>query len=229
MPRLAIDYSKTIIYRIICKNPTITDCYVGSTTDFKSRKKNHKTCCNNKNSKDYNLNVYTFIRDNNGWDNWDMIEIEKYKAIDQPDQAKRERYWLEFYSATLNSQVPSQTNEEYFKKYRETHKEQIKEQQKECNTEYYIINKTQIKEQRKEFYEQNKERLLEEKKEYYNKNKERLLEYKKIYCEKNKEKIKEKMTCNCGSICRKSDISKHIKSKKHQSFLLNISSNNLCA
>ena len=42
MPRLPIDYSKTIIYRIVCKNPEIKDCYVGQTTDFTSRKSCHK-------------------------------------------------------------------------------------------------------------------------------------------------------------------------------------------
>ncbi len=42
MPRNEIDYSKTIIYKIVCNDLTITDCYVGSTTDFKTRKAAHK-------------------------------------------------------------------------------------------------------------------------------------------------------------------------------------------
>jgi len=238
MPRVPIDYSKTIIYRIVCKDPTIIDCYVGATTDIKSRKYSHKSNCNNNKSRDYNLNVYTFIREHNGWDNFDMIEIEKYNAKDQQDQARRERYWLEYYKATLNQQTPSQTNQEYNDNHKEQHIEynrQHTEQKKEYNTKYHIINKEQIKEQRSGFYQQNKERLLQEKKEYYIKNKENILEkykepQKEYYC-KNKEQILEKasqkITCKCGSICRKSDITKHNKTKKHQSFVLNICSNNL--
>jgi hypothetical protein len=193
MPRVPIDYSKTIIYRIVCKDPTITDCYVGSTTDFKSRKTKHKSVCDNDDA-----NVYQFIREHNGWDNFDMIEIEKYNAIDKPDQARRERYWLETYGAILNSYIPSRSRKEY----REKNKEQLLEKQKE----YYKENKEQLLEKQKEY-----------KKEYYEKNKEQLLE-----------KAKGKMTCVCGSVCNRSDISRHNKSKKHQLFVLNICSNNLC-
>ena len=186
MPRLSIDYSKTIMYRIVCKDPTITDCYVGSTTDFTKRKNQHKYNCNNKMHKKYNLNVYKFIREHNGWDNFNMLEIEKYNAIDKADQSKQERYWLENFQATLNIVIPSRTDEEY------------REQ-----------NKEQIAEKNKEFYEQNKEQILEKRKEYREKNKEQI-----------KEKKKEKITCVCGSIYNKNNLSHHLKSKKHQSFLI---------
>ena len=61
MPKQPIDYSKTIIYRIVCKNPEIKDCYIGSTTDFKSRKQKHKSNCNRETSKEFNLKVYKNI------------------------------------------------------------------------------------------------------------------------------------------------------------------------
>ena len=41
MPRLAIDYSKAQIYRIVCKNPKITDCFIGSTTNLTHMRSNH--------------------------------------------------------------------------------------------------------------------------------------------------------------------------------------------
>ena len=82
MPRKDIDYSNTIIYRIVCKDTSITDCYVGHTTNFINRKNGHKTKCNNEKDKNYNLNVYQFIRDNGNWENWDMIEIERCNAIE---------------------------------------------------------------------------------------------------------------------------------------------------
>lgn len=42
-----------------------------------------------------------------------------------------------------------------------------------------------------------------------------------IYREKHKEKIKEKMTCDCGSIFRILDKSKHYKTLKHINFINN--------
>ena len=32
MPRIAMDYNKTIMYRIVCNDLEIKDCYVGHTT-----------------------------------------------------------------------------------------------------------------------------------------------------------------------------------------------------
>jgi hypothetical protein len=157
MPKQPINYHKTIIYRIVCKNPEIKDCYVGSTTDFKSRKQHHKNTCNCATTKGYNFNVYTFIREHNGWDNWNMLEIEKYKATDQPDQAKRERYWLEFYSATLNSVIPSRTKQEYSKGYYEENKQEILE----YNKIYKEENKEEILEYNKKYREVNKEQITE--------------------------------------------------------------------
>jgi len=201
MPRVPIDYSKTIIYRIVCKYPTITDCYVGATTDFKSRKRQHKSRCNNEKTKMYNANVYTFIREHNGWDNFDMIEIEKYNAKDQQDQARRERYWLETYGATLNTVIPSRT----VKEYRNENKEQLSEYLKN----YQIINKTILKEQRKNYREINKDKIIEQQKEYIKQQKEKIL-------------------CECGAICSKAGLNIHKKKQKHIKLMLNIGPNNLC-
>ena len=168
MPRLPIDYSKTIIYRIVCKDPTIKDCYVGSTTDFKSRKSGHKTTCNTISNKDHNVKVYQFIRDNGGWNNWDMVEIEKYNAIDKLDQRKKERYWIETLDSTLNLVLPSRTH-----------------------TEYYETFKEEYRENGKIYYENHKDEVIEYKKKYYQEHKEDLSEYYKIYYEEHKNKIKQ--------------------------------------
>ena len=63
MPRLPIDFSRTIIYKIVCKDLTIKDCYVGATTEFNKRKCGHKCKCVNENCKEYNYKVYQFIRE----------------------------------------------------------------------------------------------------------------------------------------------------------------------
>lgn len=158
MPRTPIDYSNTSIYKICCKDLSISEIYVGHTTDMTKRKNQHKNCCNNENGKQYNMNVYQFIRKNGGWNNWDMIEVERFSAIDGNDAKKRERYWIETLNATLNSEIPSRTRKEH-----------------------YIDNKEILKEKYKIYREENKQLINEKKKQYYENNKQLINE--KITCE----------------------------------------------
>ena len=50
-------FSKTIIYRIFCKDISITDCYIGRTVNFKIRLSGHKTA-----SRTSDLKIYRKIR-----------------------------------------------------------------------------------------------------------------------------------------------------------------------
>ena len=123
MPRLNTDYSKTVIYKIVCNDLNVTDKYVGSTTDFRKRKCVHKTICNNENNKSYNFKVYKMIRENGGWSNWSMLEIEKFECADGNEARARERYWYEELGAKMNTHVPNRSDEEY----REKHADKIKQ------------------------------------------------------------------------------------------------------
>ena len=139
MTKTPIDYSKTIIYKICCKDPNIKDVYVGSTTNFRIRKNTHKTACNNPNGKEYNTYKYQFIRENGGWQNWNMIMIKEYSKCESKRQClKKERRYIEKLNATLNREIPGRTNKEYYKdnseyiltkqkKYNEKNKEVIKQ------------------------------------------------------------------------------------------------------
>ena len=125
MPKEIINYSVTIIYKIVCKDLNITDVYVGHTTNFIKRKQYHKKNCKNPNSKHHNLKVYLTIRHNGNWENWDMIEIEKFNCNDRNEASARERYWYETLQAKLNMRNPNSTRKESCKKYRENNKEKI--------------------------------------------------------------------------------------------------------
>ena len=61
MPRIAIDYTNTIIYKIQ-HNDNDELIYVGHTTDFTKRKSSHKTNTNSVSGKAYNRQVYKMIR-----------------------------------------------------------------------------------------------------------------------------------------------------------------------
>ena len=214
-----VKYGNSVIYKICCKDESITDCYVGSTIDFDRRKRDHKNTCNNVKSTKYNLPVYRYIRDNGSWENWDFEILERYHCRNKESLVKRERYWLEKKGAKLNSCYPQRSQKEYI----EDNKEQILEQRKE----HYQRNKEKIKGKAKEYREQNKEKILENKKEYHKKNKERRKEYNKEWHQKNSEKIsiqrKEKVECPCGSVVRKSELRRHERSQKHQNYLKSLS------
>jgi len=128
-----IDYSKTIIYKIVCKDLSVPDCYVGSTTQFRQRKSQHRMNCNNLNSKKYNYPLYKFIREHNGWENFEMIEIEKFPCTDGNESRACERYFFELLNAKLNTIKPFLSEEE---KQNYKQKEQYKEYNKQYSKQY---------------------------------------------------------------------------------------------
>jgi hypothetical protein len=103
MPKDNIKYTDTIIYKICCKDETITDLYVGHTTNFHVRKYQHKTA--SKNTKDA-TKIYKTIRENGGWDNWNMVEIVKYACSNATEARIKEQEYYEMLKANLNSIPP---------------------------------------------------------------------------------------------------------------------------
>ena len=110
MPKDNIDYSETIIYNICCKDQNITDIYVGHTTNFIQRRYTHKIACSNNNN---NLKIYTIIRANGGWENWDMIEIAKYNCKDSTEARIKENEHYQELKAILNSCHPFMEKSQY--------------------------------------------------------------------------------------------------------------------
>jgi hypothetical protein len=159
----SVDFSKVVIYKIVCKTFNIDMCYVGHTTNFTHRKSSHKRNSLNEQSPFYNIKVYQTIRDNGGWENWDMIEIEKYPCNDFNEARARERYWYEILNSGLNSRKPYTTQEErkeYYNKYIEDYNpiyyENYREKVKAKVKEYADNNKDLIKLRGKAYRENNK-------------------------------------------------------------------------
>ena len=84
------------------------------------------------------------------------------------------------------------------------------------------VNKVMIGRTIKEYRDDNKVKITEQTKQYGINHKIEIAERMKKYREDNKEKIKQPITCSCGSVCRKGDISKHLKTKKHINFLVHL-------
>ena len=197
MPNQKVDYSKTEIYKLI-HNSDIDNknIYIGSTTNFRQRKCRHKSDCNNEKSKKYNIKVYTNIRSNGGWEEWNMLLVEKYKCIDKNESLVRERHWIDFYKSKLNMKTPSRSQKEYIL----DNKEKIKEYLKKYNQ----INKKEVKEKDKIKYQKNKVKISEQSKIKYEKHKQEINEKRKV-----------KITCECGCFIRKDSLLVHKKSKRH--------------
>ena len=184
MPRLAINYEKAVIYKLCCKDVNITNIYIGSTTSFRQRKWQHKSRCSRENGKDYD--VYVCIKNNGGWENWDMVEIEKVKCDDANELHSRERHYIETLKADLNKRNPMRTDEEhiaqqriYIKEYRDTNKEKEKLRGKQ----YRDTNKNIILNYQNEYREINKDKIKQYLKTYRENNKEKKKEYNKQYNE----------------------------------------------
>jgi hypothetical protein len=228
-----------VFYKITCEDlPEYI--YIGSTVHFIKRKCQHKGSCNNSDRKNHNLKLYQTIRDNGGWDKWNMLVIDEAKQVTLTEARIKEESLRKEYNGNLNMVKAHVTVEEIkecmkkkskehyeknkeditekHKEYRESNKEIIFEKQKE----YYKKNKEIIFEKRKKYRELNKELISEKKKVCYESNKEVILEKRKEYYETNKESInekrKEKITCECGSIFNKRALNRHINSLKHQQF-----------
>ena len=111
MPKSNIDYSLNIIYKIMCKNSDMCDkIFVGRTTDFIRRKAAHKAS-----SKTSDLLLYKTIRENDGWNNWEMIIVEEYPCANSNEAAEREIFYINTLQAELNTNAVATYKEEYKK------------------------------------------------------------------------------------------------------------------
>ena len=217
-------YENGVIYKLKHNEDYDDDnIYIGSTTNFKNRKNDHKTSCNNVNHKCYNCPKYQYIRDNGGWDQWVMIPIEQYSCYNKKELTTRERYHIDILRPALNKAIPNRTKKEYnqdnkekiaekAKKYKEANKEQLKE--------YRYKNKEHINKKCKEHYEANREKILERQKQKRNNDKEKYNQIQRDIYQSNKEQKKEKVICDhCGCEIRKDCLLRHKKTNKCINFV----------
>jgi hypothetical protein len=145
-----------IIYKLVCTDVDIPECYVGSTTNFRKRKCSHKNNSTNVMDIKYHMNVYKYIREHGGFENWDMVQIEEIKFENNRELHARERYWIETLHSKLNAYIPNRTEEELIV---------IK---KDYDAERRIRDQDNINIMRKKYRDENKEKITEHAKISYN-------------------------------------------------------------
>ena len=166
---MPLDYSKTYIYKLCCKDVAVTEIYVGSTINFAERKRMHRSCCTNELGKKYNTNPYLFIREHGGWSNWDMVLVDTVDVSNRLEGHKAERGYIESLGATLNKQTPASTRSETGRKHYQSHKEE--------RSVYVKANKEKIKETMRAWREANKDKVKEYQASYRAVHKEKATEY----------------------------------------------------
>lgn len=205
-----INYETTqiIFYKFVCENPEIKSCYVGHTSNFMNRRRQHKYCCTNNKSTEYELKKYQTIRENGGWNSWKMVEINRRICLDKIDCIKIEQEYIENLQTDMNMKNAYSNRAEYRKKYIFDNSEKIATYHKQHKLE-------------------NKEHYQEYKKKYTLENKELLANQHKTYRLKNLEKIAtraaEKFDCKCGGKYTSSCKSAHLKTLKHLTYCETIS------
>ncbi|MCR9134340.1 MAG: hypothetical protein NXI08_17360 [bacterium] len=206
------DYNQGKIY---CIRNTITDdVYIGSSCQpLSKRMAEHRQNINQANTRHYKL--YMKMREL-GQQAFYIELIEEVKC-DNIEQLRKREGELIREMATLNARIECRSVKEWRQDNKETLKDKIK-QYREQNTD-------KIKERKQIYYENNKDRLKEKRINYYNDNKEKGRELNNQSYQRNKEKQlsrqAEPFECECGSIIKKGQKSRHLKSKKHQDFINN--------
>lgn len=160
------DYSRAVVYKIVCKDTNISFVYVGSTCNYRDRLSHHKSDYFNVASPRYKLPLYEFMRANGDWINFEVVIVEEYPCECKRDLEVREQHWKIVCGDNIGVKKAHVT------------KEEIKEEARKN----YIQNRENRLQRAKDYYEQNKEK----KRKYYEENKERILEKSKIRYQKNK-------------------------------------------
>jgi hypothetical protein len=234
MPKVKADYSNTVIYKLSCNDPSISEIYIGHTTNFTQRKNRHKSCCNNNN---FNAKIYNFIRNNGGWDNWSMVQLEEHNCKNKREAEAIEHNCIKKFTASLNVNKPYAKCKEEPQIYKQNWYEENKEEILEKGKIHYEENKEEKLEYQKQYAEANKDKIKEQQKDYMSTNKDKISEQKKIYRENhkieaanaqkdwreaNKEQLKAQkaqiIICDCGHQYTFGNKNRHLNTNVHMEY-----------
>ena len=203
MPKVAHDFSKEMIFYIIkCNDLEKTEIYVGSTFNFVKRKTQHKSNCTNPKSRGYHFKQYVYIRENGGWDNFNMTMIDRKVCVDMLEVRKHEQTLITQYKASLNTNKAF--GAETLSEYKHQHYIENFEKNKERDHKYYIENLEKIKKDQKQYRIKHSEEIKEKNKQ----------NYAKHSSERNQPSM-----CECGQSYTKQHYIRHTKSRQHQAYL----------
>jgi len=90
-----------LFYLIFCKNNECTDIYIGHAVDIRTRITLHKYSTNNP---EYSKNkLYTTIRNNGGWENWDYKILCEFDFPSEREANLKEQELFDEFKPSLNT------------------------------------------------------------------------------------------------------------------------------
>ena len=87
------------IYSIQCKDKEVKEFYIGSTINYSVRRSTHKYRCNTLKKE---TTIYKYIRENGGWDNWEMIVEVKTNDLCIEERLELEQFYIDLLEPLLN-------------------------------------------------------------------------------------------------------------------------------
>lgn len=203
---------KGSVYKILADNDEAQMAYVGSTKQSLSRRFGHHKDDYKafKDGKKTSFTTSFILFDEFGVDNCRIILLESFDVSSKDELKSKEQIWID--------KIP---NCNRYKAFRT--EEQKKEYNQKYDKQYRIDNSEKIAERHKVYAEEHAEQIASYQKQYKIDNHEKITEDKKTYYQKNKEVIlasqAEKVTCECGLILSKNNLSVHKKSQQHLDFI----------
>ena len=168
------DFSNCYIYHIKSKDGVVH--YVGSTSNINSRRSKHRYCCSHEKDKNYNLDIYKYIRDQGGFDQFEIIPISKIENIsNKTDLLIAERLEMEKHSGLKNMKGSYLSGEERIEQQRQWVKNNPEKNAEYCK-KYYESNKDQINQQTRQWQKNNPEKKREINRKYRETNREKINE-----------------------------------------------------
>ena len=195
-----VNYNNGKIYKIEALNGEEGDIYIGSTTKqyLSQRMTAHRNDYNKWKQGKHNKVTSYDLFEKYGINNCEIILLENCPCDSKDQLHARESHYIKTLDC-INKCIPGRTKKEWEED-----------------------NKDKRAEQNKQYREANRDKILEGKKQYREANKDKIKQYREANREQVLEQRKQKITCDCGSIHRRDDKSKHLKSKKHQAYVASL-------
>ena len=112
------------IYRIECIDPDVKEIYIGSTVNLYQRIINHKSYCYNEKVRAYNCKVYKYIRDNDGWDNFNVVVEVKTPNYNKEELKELEQIYIDLLEPQLNNNSANGLDKEKKYEYNKLYKKE---------------------------------------------------------------------------------------------------------
>ena len=183
------DYSKGKIYKICSDDPDITDVYIGSTVRTLEIRLSKHITATRRQYRIHKLFALY------GVEKFHIELIEDYPCGSKKDLVMREQHYIDSLDC-INERNAYTDKIEYRKSMAD------------IKYEYDKMRRAN-----------NKEKIAAEKKQYAINNKEKVSQQQRNKYLRNQEKLKEKIVCDCGTICCSYSLNLHKKTKKHATLL----------